>query len=122
MVTKYGFSKNIGMINYADEDEVFIGRDFGHTSRGYSEDVAKKIDTEVKSIMDECYAKAKNILEEHMEILHKCAKLLLEKERIDRFEFESLFAPHVIEDKAEKEHIEGIKAENTESSGDSDNV
>ena len=122
MVTKYGFSKNIGMINYADEDEVFIGRDFGHTSRGYSEDVAKKIDTEVKSIMDECYAKAKNILEEHMEILHKCAKLLLEKERIDRFEFESLFAPHVIEDKAEKEHIEGIKEENTESSGDSDNV
>ncbi len=101
MVTKYGFSENVGMINYADEDEVFIGRDFGHTSRGYSEDVAKKIDHEVKHIMDECYAKAKNILEEHIEILHKCAKLLLEKERIDRFEFESLFAPPAIEDKYE---------------------
>lgn len=99
MVTKYGFSENVGMINYADEDEVFIGRDFGHTSRGYSEDVAKKIDHEVKHIMDECYTKAKSILEDHVEILHTCAKLLLEKERIDRFEFESLFIPPAIEDK-----------------------
>ena len=121
MVTKYGFSENIGMINYADEDEVFIGRDFGHTSRGYSEDVAKKIDIEVKHIMDECYAKAKNILEEHIEILHTCAKLLLEKERIDRFEFESLFAPPVIEDKMEKEPVPVQKDEIQESSVDSDN-
>ena len=100
MVTKYGFSENIGMINYADEDEVFIGRDFGHTSRGYSEDVAKTIDSEVKRIMDECYHKAKGILEEYIDVLHTCAKLLLEKERIDRFEFESLFAPDVLEDKS----------------------
>lgn len=121
MVTKYGFSENVGMINYADEDEVFIGRDFGHTSRGYSEDVAKKIDHEVKRIMDECYVRAKNILEEHMEILHKCAKLLLEKERIDRFEFESLFAPNVIEDKADKEALESHQEESMENTGDSDN-
>ena len=93
MVTKYGFSENVGMINYADEDEVFIGRDFGRTSRDYSEDVAKTIDNEVKAIIDEAYAQAKSILEEHMDVLHKCAKLLLEKERIDREEFEALFEP-----------------------------
>lgn len=91
MVTKYGFSDNIGMINYADEDEVFIGRDYGHTSRGYSEEVAKTIDIEVKHIIDKAYAKAKQILEEHMDILHTCADLLIEKERIDRKEFEALF-------------------------------
>ena len=91
MVTKYGFSENIGMINYADEDEVFIGRDYGHTSRGYSEEVAKTIDIEVKHIIDKAYAKAKQILEEHMDILHACADLLIEKERIDRKEFEALF-------------------------------
>jgi len=92
MVTKYGFSENIGMINYADEDEVFIGRDYGHTSRGYSEEVAKSIDIEVKHIIDKAYAKAKQILEEHMDVLHACAELLIEKERIDRKEFEALFA------------------------------
>ena len=91
MVTKYSFSDDIGMINYADEDEVFIGRDFGHTSRGYSEDVAKTIDHEVKKIIDEAYTKAKQILEDHMDILHSCAVLLMEKERIDRKEFEALF-------------------------------
>ena len=91
MVTKYGFSDDIGMINYADEDEVFIGRDFGHTSRGYSEDVAKTIDHEVKKIIDEAYTKAKQILEDHMDVLHSCAALLMEKERIDRKEFEALF-------------------------------
>ena len=91
MVTKYGFSDDIGMVNYADEDEVFIGRDFGHTSRGYSEDVAKTIDHEVKKIIDEAYTKAKQILEDHMDILHSCAALLMEKERIDRKEFEALF-------------------------------
>ena len=91
MVTKYGFSENLGMINYADEDEVFIGRDFGRTSRDYSEDVAKTIDNEVKAIIDDAYTQAKSILEEHIDILHKCAKLLMEKERIDRAEVEALF-------------------------------
>ena len=91
MVTKYGFSENLGMINYAVEDEVFIGRDFGRTSRDYSEDVAKTIDNEVKAIIDDAYTQAKSILEEHIDILHKCAKLLMEKERIDRAEFEALF-------------------------------
>ena len=92
MVTKYGFTKNVGMINYAGEDEVFVGREIGQSSRGYSEDVAKKIDEEVKSIIDSCYERAEEILKEHMEVLHKCAALLLEKERIDREEFEKLFA------------------------------
>ena len=89
MVTKYGFTKNVGMINYAGEDEVFVGREIGQSSRGYSEDVAKKIDEEVKSIIDSCYERAEEILKENMEVLHKCAALLLEKERIDR---EELFA------------------------------
>lgn len=91
MVMKYGFSENIGMINYADEDEVFIGRDFGHTSRGYSEEVAKTIDSEVKKIIDKAYAEAKKILEDNIDVLHACAELLIEKERIDRQEFEALF-------------------------------
>lgn len=92
MVTKYGFTKNVGMINYAGDDEVFVGREIGQSSRGYSEDVAKKIDEEVKSIIDSCYERAEEILKENMEVLHKCAALLLEKERIDREEFEKLFA------------------------------
>ena len=92
MVTKYGFTKNVGMINYAGEDEVFVGREIGQSSRGYSEDVAKKIDEEVKSIIDSCYERAEEILKENMEVLHKCAALLLEKELIDREEFEKLFA------------------------------
>ena len=92
MVTKYGFTKNVGLINYAGEDEVFVGREIGQSSRGYSEDVAKKIDEEVKSIIDSCYERAEEILKENMEVLHKCAALLLEKERIDREEFEKLFA------------------------------
>ena len=83
MVTKYGFTKNVGMINYAGEDEVFVGREIGQSSRGYSEDVAK---------IDSCYERAEEILKENMEVLHKCAALLLEKERIDREEFEKLFA------------------------------
>ena len=92
MVTKYGFTKNVGMINYAGEDEVFVAVEIGQSSRGYSEDVAKKIDEEVKSIIDSCYERAEEILKENMEVLHKCAALLLEKERIDREEFEKLFA------------------------------
>ncbi|MBU5478018.1 ATP-dependent zinc metalloprotease FtsH [Eubacterium sp. MSJ-13] len=105
MVTKYGFSDNIGMINYADEDEVFIGRDFGRTSRDYSEDVAKTIDNEVKAIIDNAYAQAKSILEDNMDILHECAKLLMEKERIDRAEFEALFDEKNESVSLEKEEI-----------------
>ena len=92
MVTKYGFSENIGMINYAsDDDEVFIGRDLAHT-RSYSENVAKVIDEEVKTIIDDCYNKARQILTEHLQVLHDCANLLMEKDRISREEFEALFS------------------------------
>lgn len=90
MVTRYGFSDRIGMINYDDDDEVFIGKDFGHT-RGFSENVASIIDEEVKKIIDACYNRAKTILEENMDALHTCAKLLIEKERINREEFEAIF-------------------------------
>lgn len=91
MVTRYGFSDNIGVINYDEEDnEVFIGRDLAHT-RSHSEAVASEIDVEVKSIIDECYAKAKEIIMQHEDVLHACAKLLLEKEKIGRQEFEALF-------------------------------
>lgn len=90
MVTKYGFSEQIGMINYDDDDEVFIGRDFGHT-RGYSESVAKTIDEEVKKIIDDCYSKARDILQKNRDILENCAALLIERERISRTEFEALF-------------------------------
>jgi len=90
MVTKYGFSDRIGMINYGDDDEVFIGRDLGHT-RNYSEKVASTIDDEVKKIIDECYQKARKILDDNREILDKCAALLIDKERINQSEFEALF-------------------------------
>lgn len=92
MITKFGMSERLGLINYdSDSDEVFIGRDFGHTSRGYGEKVAGTIDEEVKRIIDECYLKAKAILEEHQSVLEACAQLLLEKEKITRSEFEALF-------------------------------
>ncbi|MDD6440914.1 MAG: ATP-dependent zinc metalloprotease FtsH [bacterium] len=92
MVTKFGMSDQVGLINYDnDSDEVFVGRDFGKTSRGYGEQVATMIDMEVKRIIDECYAKAKSILKENEKILHSCAELLLEKEKIPREEFEALF-------------------------------
>ncbi len=91
MVTKYGMSENVGLINYdSDDDEVFIGRDLAHT-RGYSEGVATRIDEEVKRIIDECYEKARKIIHEHETVLNKCADLLLEKEKINREEFEGLF-------------------------------
>ena len=91
MVTKYGFSENIGVINYDEDDnEVFIGRDLAHT-RSHSEAVASEIDEEVKSIIDECYKRAKAIILQHENVLHSCAKLLLEKEKIGRQEFEALF-------------------------------
>ena len=92
MITKFGMSERLGLINYDnDSDEVFIGRDFGHTSRGYGEKVAGTIDEEVKRIIDECYAKARRIIQDHHDVLDKCAKLLLEKEKITRSEFEALF-------------------------------
>ncbi len=91
MVTRYGMSDKIGVINYDhNDDEVFIGRDLAHT-KNYSEAMAGEIDREVKEIVDDCYRKAKAIIEEHMGVLHRCAELLLEKERIGRDEFESLF-------------------------------
>lgn len=92
MVTKFGMSEELGLVNYDnDSDEVFIGRDFGHTSRGYGESVAGTIDQEVKRIIDECYAKAKALLKEYDPVLQACAKVLLEKEKINREEFEALF-------------------------------
>ena len=91
MVTKYGMSEHVGLINYDNEDdEVFIGRDLAHT-RGYGENVASAIDMEIKRIIDECYQKAKDILNGHAAVLHSCAQLLLEKEKINREEFEALF-------------------------------
>ena len=96
MITKFGMSERLGLINYDnDSDEVFIGRDFGHTSRGYGEKVAGTIDEEVKRIIDECYLKAKAILEEHQSVLEACAQLLLEKEKITRSEFEARFEKYV---------------------------
>ena len=91
MVTQYGMSDKIGMINYGDdEDEVFIGRDLAHT-RSYGENVAGLIDSEVKRIIDECHEKAKAIILEHEYVLHSCCDLLLEKEKIGQEEFEALF-------------------------------
>ena len=91
MVTRYGMSDNIGVICYDDDDdEVFIGRDLAH-AKSHSEAVAGEIDKEVKAIVDECYAQAKLIIQEHIEVLHKCAALLLEKEKIGQAEFEALF-------------------------------
>ena len=114
MVTKYGFSKNIGMIHYGDdEEEVFIGRDLAHT-KSFSDSTAKLIDDEVKSIIDDCYEKAVKILKENEQILHKCANLLLEKEKIGRTEFEELFGVTTqsdSEDEFEGVAVEGINWE-----------
>ncbi len=91
MVIKYGFSDSVGLISYDnDDDEVFIGRDYGHT-KAYSDHTANVIDDEVRRIIEECYEKAKNMLKENEAVLHKCSNLLLEKERINREEFEALF-------------------------------
>lgn len=93
MITKFGMSEKLGLINYDnDSDEVFIGRDFGHaSSRGYGEKVAATIDEEVKRIIDDCYEKAKVLLDEYHPVLESCAQLLLEKEKLTRSEFEALF-------------------------------
>ena len=91
MVTQYGMSDQVGMINYDnDGDEVFIGRDLAHT-KNYGVQVANTIDNEVKRIIDECYEKAKDIILKHEDVLHACCNLLMEKEKIGQQEFESLF-------------------------------
>ena len=91
MVTKYGMSDKLGLICYGDDDdEVFIGRDLAH-ARGYADGTASMIDNEVKRIVDECYAKAKKIIEDNKDVLYKCAELLMEKEKIHQEEFEALF-------------------------------
>ena len=91
MVTRFGMSDNIGVICYDDDDdEVFIGKDLAH-AKSHSEAVSGEIDKEVKSIIDQCYSRARRIIMEHEQVLHNCAKLLLEKEKIGREEFEALF-------------------------------
>ena len=98
MVTKFGMSETVGLINYDnDSDEVFIGRDLAHASRGYGESVATTIDQEVKRIIYECYVRARNVIKKYDDVLHACADLLLEKEKISREEFEALFAGEVSE-------------------------
>ena len=98
MVTKFGMSEALVLISYDDDsDEVFIGRDLAHTSRGYGEGVATVIDQEVKRIIDECYSRARHIIKKYDDVLHSCAELLLEKEKISREEFESLFTGEVSE-------------------------
>lgn len=98
MVMKFGMSEELGLVNYDnDSEEVFVGRDFGHASRGYGEEVAGKIDREVKKIIDECYANAKEIIQKHNHVLEACADLLLEKEKITREEFGALFDSEVSE-------------------------
>ena len=92
MVMKFGMSEELGLINYDnDSEEVFVGRDFGHTSRGYGEEVAGKIDKEIKHMIDKCYQDAKRIITENRKVLDACAELLLEKEKITGEEFEALF-------------------------------
>ena len=91
MVTRYGMSDNIGVICYDDDDdEVFIGRDLAH-AKSHSEAVSSEIDREVKTIIDSCYARAKELIVENMDVLHKCSQMLLQKEKITREEFEALF-------------------------------
>ena len=93
MVTRYGMSDHIGVICYDDDDdEVFIGKDLAH-AKAHSEEISGEIDKEVKSIIDDCYTKAKDIILQHEDVLHSCAQLLLEKEKITREEFEALFQP-----------------------------
>ena len=93
MVTQYGMSEKVGMIQYGgDENEVFIGRDLAHT-KSYGNEVADTIDSEVKRIIDECYQKAKDIIKQYDYVLHACADLLIEKEKISQTEFEALFTP-----------------------------
>ena len=101
MVTRFGMSEDIGPINYDDDDdEVFIGRDLAHT-RSHSEGIANEIDQEVKRIIEDCYAKAREMIEQHAQVLHKCAELLIEREKISRTEFEELFLCNINEKPSE---------------------
>jgi cell division protease FtsH len=110
MVTQYGMSERVGLINYgSDEDEVFIGRDLAH-AKTYGEDVAAAIDEEVKRIIDECYAKAKAIIEEYRYVLDSCCELLIEKEKINQDEFEALFVPTKGDSPSEKTVVTAIGA------------
>ena len=106
MVIKYGMSEKVGLINYEVDngEEVFLGRDLGH-SRNYSDKMAKTIDEEVRRIINECYDEAKRIITENMDVLHKCANLLLEKERIERDEFEALFSENCADSTKNDEEI-----------------
>ncbi len=123
MVTEYGMSDELGLINYSDEDELVLGRDLGHT-KSYSEDVATRIDAEVKRIVDECYAKAKEIILANEDVLNNCAQLLLEKEKIGRIEFEALFggesgSPYAGEEAAEvNDSVEFIEKDDDEPADD----
>lgn len=111
MVTKYGFSTKIGLIDYSSDDsEVFIGRDYGHV-KSYGEAVASSIDSEVKDIIDGCYIKAKQILGKYDSVLHRCAELLIEKEKITRDEFEALFGDEKIEKSEGVVEQEGVVVE-----------
>ena len=101
MVTRFGMSEDIGPIHYDDDDdEVFIGRDLAHT-RSHSEGIANEIDQEVKRIIEDCYAKAREMIEQHAQVLHKCAELLIEREKISRTEFEELFLCNINEKPSE---------------------
>ena len=117
MVVKYGMSDEIGLINYEVDsgEEVFLGRDLGH-SRSYSDEVAALIDKEVRKIIKDCYEEAKRIIQENIDVLHSCAKRLLEKERIDRPEFEALFQKNIAES---DEDIEANATNQEEKSEDS---
>ena len=111
MVTKYGMSDAVGLIDYGGEDdEVFIGRDLAHT-KPYGEGIASVIDQEVKRIVDECHEKARELIREHMDVLEKSANLLLEKEKITREEFEALFDEPSEDDTAKKVSLEKVAVE-----------
>ncbi len=117
MVVKYGMSDEIGLINYEVDsgEEVFLGRDLGH-SRSYSDEVAALIDKEVRKIIKDCYDEAKRIIKENIDVLHACAKRLLEKERIDRPEFEALFQKNIAESDVDIEANAASQEEKSENS------
>jgi cell division protease FtsH len=106
MVTRFGMSDKLGMVCYDnDDDEVFIGRDLAHT-KGYAEKTAAVIDDEVQRIVSECYDKAKAIIIEHKDVLEKCAKLLIQKEKIGKDEFEALFDKNDVEEQIKEDKVE----------------
>ena len=112
MITKYGMSDTLGPISFGSEqDEVFIGRDFGQT-RNYSENIAAQIDAEIKRVIDDCYSRCQNLLSEHMELLHALAKLLLEKEKVEGDEFLTLYneMTGIKEPATAEDHISGDEA------------